>query len=101
MAPRTFNYQLIPKTCVCRFNKKKKKKKKSPNVQKRNLILERKYHFSPIKNNDAEHLLFTIIVDPRCLKPGRVAQSVGHLTRKSGVLGLIPGLATNFRFSFR
>ena len=26
--------------------------------------------------------------------PGRVAQSVGHLTRKSGVLGLIPGLAT-------
>ena len=32
--------------------------------------------------------------------PGRVAQSVGHLTRKSGVLGLIPGLATYFRFSF-
>ena len=26
--------------------------------------------------------------------PGRVAQSVGHLTRKSGVLGSIPGLAT-------
>ena len=24
---------------------------------------------------------------------GRVAQSVGHLTHKSGVLGLIPGLA--------
>ena len=33
--------------------------------------------------------------------PGRVTQSVGHLTRKSGVLGLIPGLATYFRFSFR
>ena len=32
---------------------------------------------------------------------GRVAQSVGHLTRKSGVLGSIPGLATDFRFSFR
>ena len=32
--------------------------------------------------------------------PGRVAQSVGHLTRKTGVLGLIPGLATYFRFSF-
>ena len=31
---------------------------------------------------------------------GRVAQSVGHLTRKSGVLGLIPGLATYFGFSF-
>ena len=34
-------------------------------------------------------------------KSGRVAQSVGHLTRKSGVLGSIPGLATYFRFSFR
>ena len=33
--------------------------------------------------------------------PGRVAQSVGHLTRKSGVLGSIPGRATYFRFSFR
>ena len=33
--------------------------------------------------------------------PGLVAQSVGHLTRKSGVLGSIPGLATYFRFSFR
>ena len=36
-----------------------------------------------------------------CVKPGHVAQSVGHLTRKSGVLGSIPGLATYFRFSFR
>ena len=34
-------------------------------------------------------------------EPGRVAQSVGHLTLKSGVLGSIPGLATYFRFSFR
>ena len=34
------------------------------------------------------------------LMPGRVAQSVGHLTRKSGVLGSIPGLAAYFRFSF-
>ena len=33
--------------------------------------------------------------------PGSVAQWVGHLTRKSGVLGSIPGLATYFRFSFR
>ena len=32
---------------------------------------------------------------------GRVAQSVGHLTRKSGVLGSIHSLATYFRFSFR
>ena len=35
------------------------------------------------------------------LELGRVAQSVEHLTRKSGVLGSIPGLATYFRFSFR
>ena len=35
------------------------------------------------------------------IKPGRVAQSVGHLTRESGVLGSIPSLATYFRFSFR
>ena len=41
---------------------------------------------------------FTIISDSNW--PGRVAQSVGHLTRKSGVLGSIPGLATYFRFSF-
>ena len=34
-------------------------------------------------------------------KPDRVAQSVGHLTCKSGVLGSIPGLATYCRFSFR
>ena len=32
---------------------------------------------------------------------GRVAQSVGHPTHNSGVLGSIPGLATYFRFSFR
>ena len=33
--------------------------------------------------------------------PGRVAQSVGHLTRKSEVMDSKLGLATNFRFSFR
>ena len=33
--------------------------------------------------------------------PGRITQSVGHLTRKSAVLGSIPGLATYFQFSFR
>ena len=31
----------------------------------------------------------------------RIAQSVEHLTRKSGVLGSIPSQATYFRFSFR
>ena len=40
----------------------------------------------------------TIAVYHEC-KPGRIAQLVGHLTRKSGVLGSIPGLATYFRFS--
>ena len=35
------------------------------------------------------------------LQPGCVAQSVGHLTRKSEILSSIPGLATHFRFSFR
>ena len=34
-------------------------------------------------------------------KLGCVAQSVGHLTRKSEVLGSISGLATYLRFSFR
>ena len=29
---------------------------------------------------------------------GRIAQSVGHLTRKSGVLGSIPGLAKKLSF---
>ena len=33
--------------------------------------------------------------------PGHVAQSVGHLTRKSEALSSIPGLAIYFRFSFR
>ena len=32
------------------------------------------------------------------LEPGRVAQSVEHLTRKSDVLGSIPGLAHTFIF---
>ena len=47
------------------------------------------------------HLKWNISNMTQILKPGRVAQSVGHLTRKSGVLGSIPGLATYFRFSFR
>ena len=34
-------------------------------------------------------------------QPGHGAQSVGHLTRKSEILGSISGLATYFRFSFR
>ena len=42
------------------------------------------------------------MADPdMALWPGRVVQSVGHLTRKSGVLCSILGLATYYRFSFR
>ena len=44
---------------------------------------------------------FKGLVGSMATQPGRVAQSVGHLTRKSGALGSIPGLATYFRFSFR
>ena len=50
-----------------------------------------------------EFIWFTVVLqfDYQKSKPGRVAQSVGHLTSKSGILGSIPGLATYFRFSFR
>ena len=34
-------------------------------------------------------------------EPGRLVQSVGHLTRESEVQSSIPGLATYFPFSFR
>ena len=37
----------------------------------------------------------------RCSNPGPLTYEAGHLTRKSAVLGSIPGLATYFRFSFR
>ena len=50
----------------------------------------------PIYGKNLKNIFFS-----RTIWPGRVAQSVGHLTRKSGVLGSIPGLATCFRFSFR
>ena len=32
------------------------------------------------------------------IKPGCIAQLVGHLTHKSEVLSLLPGLATYFRW---
>ena len=48
-------------------------------------------------------LPFTAILSEKVLSRlwDRVAQSVGYLTRKSWVLGSIPGLAIYFRFSFR
>ena len=45
--------------------------------------------------------VYSLLIIVRSPEPGRVAQSVGHLTRKSEVLGSILGLATYFRFSFR
>ena len=56
---------------------------------------------------NSARIIFPQITTMCCCKttwlalPSRVAQPVGHLTRKSGVLGSIPGLATYFRFSFR
>ena len=48
-------------------------------------------------NDQSQNVLFRSLLG----KWGRVAQSVGHLTYKSGVLGSIPGLATYFHYSFR
>ena len=51
--------------------------------------------------SDLVYLFFTVFLwEVNRAFEGRVAQWVGHLTRKSGVLGLIPGLATYFRLSF-
>ena len=48
------------------------------------------------RNTVGLQALAVLMLEP----PGRVAQSVGHLTCKSEVLGSIPGLATYFHFSF-
>ena len=76
------------------------------------LLFIRQTQFYMVKGiiNAFDHMEFCLVIDLTVSgnwavtwpsKPGRVAQSVGHLTRKSGVLGSIPGLATYFRFSFR
>ena len=45
------------------------------------------------------NLEFWFMCSAHCLMmPGHLAQLVGHLTGKSGVLGSIPGLATYFSF---
>ena len=54
-------------------------------------------HHFPFETNGK----VVVLSVPILKQPGRVAQSVGHLTHKSGVLGSIPGLATIFCFSFR
>ena len=48
-----------------------------------------------MRNNYATLLIFHVDCSILTLHgPGRVPQSEGHLTRKSEVLGSIPGLAT-------
>ena len=72
------------------------------------------YHFMALKRDFTAWLnskatdqsansrcLIRIFLFTHIEEPGRAAQSVWHLTRKSGVLGSIPGLATYCRFSFR
>ena len=54
---------------------------------------------APLKTHWLYQMGYPLLI--KTYQQGRVAQSVGHLTRKSGVLGSIPGLATYFRFSFR
>ena len=79
---------------------RKAKTQKRKNIER--LYIEKKHRkkieITSKKFRNTENFIsihFTTIL------PGRVAQSVGHLTHKSGVLGSIPGLATYFRFSFR
>ena len=45
--------------------------------------------------------MFFVILEEQRAAAGPRSAMVGYLTRKSGVLGSIPGLATYFRFSFR
>ena len=62
---------------------------------------KRHYQFASFISNIDTEIRYVIKGCKPINGPGRVAQSVGHPTHKSGVLGLIPGLATYFRFSFR
>ena len=55
---------------------------------------------SDMVRNDIFYLTIDEMVSDRFEVPGHVSHSVGHLTRKSGVSGSIPALATYFHFSF-
>ena len=70
-----------------------------PHLNRLNGSDEGSQHTVSMRNK--KNYLSVIVRYPSYLELGHVAQSVGHLTRKSGVLGSIPGLATSFRFSFR
>ena len=72
------------------------------------LLLNCMAFFTPKKylmmHDEKKTILVSFVI--KCIRldqkqPGRVAQSVGHLTRRSEVQGSIPGLAAYFRFSFR
>ena len=67
-----------------------------------NIVMVRVYHRRfGVPESNCKFMCYAIpFLFPVC-KPGRVVQSVGRLTRKSEVLGSIPGLATYFRFSYR
>ena len=51
-------------------------------------------HSLVVRSTHSQVRTATAVVRPS--PPGRVAQSVGHRTRKSGVLGSIPGLQHTF-----
>ena len=57
--------------------------------------------WQPSQLDSSATVIYKVCMELQISQPARVARSVGHLTRKSGVLGLIPGLATYFGFSFR
>ena len=73
-------------------------------IETKKLLLDVEVLFRDFLMN--EEMMFKLIYESMInhstivsFKPGCVVQLVWHLTRKSGVLGSIPGLATYFRFS--
>ena len=65
-----------------------------------NEVHERPYISETVQIPTPKPYIFMFLMKTGLVTPGRVAQSVGHLTRKSEVLGSLLGLATYFRFSF-
>ena len=69
---------------------------------KKNSCCQSQHHFKPYKVSTSTNYIqtFSYMENPlffslfTCCYTGRVAQLVGHMTRKSGILGSIPGLAT-------
>ena len=65
------------------------------------VLMYRKSYCSSLSVGGSISKILKFYIKAFHLMPGHVALSVGHLIRKSEVLGLIPGLATYFCFSFR